>query len=203
MAQIYTIFINETALIISQFLPEQPQGVQIIENQLFDIHRFYTKIQSENTAGTFALITANPEYLFRKIRKSLALIKAAGGLVENQDKKYLFIFRRGKWDLPKGKVDEGEKVKAAAVREVEEECGIRVDAVSGKICETWHIYKQDGRLILKKTFWYKMKINRHQDLTPQLEEDITEARWLAKDEFPLVKQNTFPLILDVIRSVED
>src|SRR5690606_38216232 len=181
----------------------QPQHIQILESQNFEIDKFYHEIQSGKPAGTFALLTSNPGYLFKKIRKSLILIKAAGGLVENPEGKYLFIFRRGKWDLPKGKVDEGEKVRTAAVREVEEECGIRVDTVSGKICDTWHIYKQDGRLILKKTYWYKMELSSNQELIPQLEEDITEARWLGKDEFPLVRQNTFPLILDVIRSVED
>lgn len=199
----YRIFINETVLILSQIQADKPEDVQIIENQNFDIHWFFTKVQNEKTTGAFALITPNPEHLFKKIRKSLILIKAAGGLVENPEGKYLFIFRRGKWDLPKGKVDEGEKVRTAAVREVEEECGIRVDTVSGKICDTWHIYKQDGRLILKKTYWYKMELSSNQELIPQLEEDITEARWLGKDEFPLVRQNTFPLILDVIRSVED
>jgi len=196
----YRIFINETALIISQFLPSQPQHIQILESQNFEIDKFYHEIQSGKPTGTFALLTSNPGYLFKKIRKSLTLIKAAGGLVENEENKYLFIFRRGKWDLPKGKVDEGEKVKTAAVREVEEECGVRVDAVKAKICNTWHIYKQDGVLILKKTFWYKMKINRTQELIPQAEEDITEARWLGKDEFTLVERNTFPLILEVIRS---
>ena len=199
----YRIFINETVLILSQIQADKPEDVQIIENQNFDIHGFFTKVQNEKTTGTFALITPNPEHLFKKIRKSLILIKAAGGLVENSEGKYLFIFRRGKWDLPKGKVDEGEKVRTAAVREVEEECGIRVDTVLGKICDTWHIYKQDGRLILKKTYWYKMELSSNQELIPQLEEDITEARWLGKDEFPLVRQNTFPLILDVIRFVED
>ncbi len=140
--------------------------------------------------------------MFNELKKNVSIIKAAGGLVENEHKDYLFIFRKGKWDLPKGKIDLDEKTKKAAVREVEEECGIKVNKVSGKICRTWHAYEQAGKVILKKTTWYNMKAVKQPNLIPQLEEDITEARWLPKAEFSFVKENTYPLILDVISSVD-
>lgn len=132
----------------------------------------------------------------------MELIKAAGGLVSNEENKYLFIFRKGKWDLPKGKLDRGESFKAAAVREVEEECGITIHSRGDKICKTYHIYEVYGVPVMKKTVWYWMRADNQPDLTPQIEEDITDARWLAVGDFMLVKENTYPLIRDVIRVIE-
>lgn len=129
-------------------------------------------------------------------------IKAAGGLVSNEENKYLFIFRKGKWDLPKGKLDKGETLRVAAVREVQEECGITIDSSGDKICNTYHIYEVEGQPVMKKTTWYWMRADKQPELVPQLEEDITDARWLAAGDFMLVRQNTYPLIRDVIRIIE-
>jgi 8-oxo-dGTP pyrophosphatase MutT (NUDIX family) len=200
MAQIYRIYINDSALIITENISVVEGDYQAIENQAFDFRSFYDRVKVEATPTSYVLHTSKAKLAFKGIKAQLVLIKAAGGLVENEEDKFLFIFRRGKWDLPKGKIDEYELTKTAAVREVEEECGIKVSEVSGKICKTYHIYEQRGQVILKKTTWYKMHARNQQELVPQLEEDITEARWLAPSEFDMVRQNTFPLILDVIRS---
>ncbi len=198
----YRIYINDTALIITENIPPTLKKYQQIDLQTFDLLTFYHKIKDNEIMGVYMLLTANAKRLFSTLKKSVMMIKASGGLVRNQENKYLFIFRRGKWDLPKGKIDEGEKTKRAAVREVEEECGILIDKVLGKICKTWHVYEQGEQLILKKTTWYKMEAE-NQPLIPQLEEGITEARWLGEGEFAIVKQNTFPLILDVLSFITD
>jgi len=132
----------------------------------------------------------------------MSLIKAGGGLVSNEENRYLFIFRKGKWDLPKGKLDEDETFRSAAVREVEEECGIKIDSSGRRICNTYHIYEVDGSPVIKKTAWYRMRADHQEHLIPQLEEDITDARWLAPGDFDLVRQNTYPLIRDIIKSVD-
>ncbi len=132
----------------------------------------------------------------------MTLIKAAGGLVSNEENKYLFIFRNGKWDLPKGKLDKGENSRVAAIREVQEECGISVDSSGDKICNTYHIYEMNGARVLKKTSWYWMRADHQENLIPQAEEGITDARWLAAGDFMLVRQNTYPLIQDLIKVVE-
>lgn len=129
-------------------------------------------------------------------------IKAAGGLVSNEENKYLFIFRKEKWDLPKGKLDQDEKTKDAAIREVQEECGVTITRCGDKICKTYHIYEMAGIPIIKKTTWFWMWADNQPNLVPQAEEDITDARWLAPGDFMLVRQNTYPLIRDVIRAVE-
>ena len=95
--------------------------------------------------------------MLKTITKSVTLIKAAGGLVKNLNGEYLFIYRNDKWDLPKGKVEKNERVKEAAVREVEEECGIKVDKLGDKICKTYHVYINKGDVVLKKTHWFDMK----------------------------------------------
>lgn len=132
----------------------------------------------------------------------MKLIKAAGGLVSNEGDKYLFIFRNGKWDLPKGKLDKGENTRVAAIREVQEECGIHIDSSGKKICNTYHIYEINGVQVLKKTSWYRMRADKQKKLVPQLEEGITDARWLAAGDFMMVRQNTYPLIRDLLKVVE-
>lgn len=198
----YRIYINESVLIITEFIPGELKDCQVIEAKDFDFNSIYKRAKSKSAGADYVILTQNAKRLFKKLKNNLFVIKAAGGLVQNEENKYLFIFRRGKWDLPKGKIDPGERTKKAAVREVEEECGIRVNEVSGKLCKTWHVYEQNKTIILKKTTWYRMKAVNQPDLIPQLEEDITGAKWLSAGDFQLVKQNTFPLILDVIRFTE-
>ena len=135
------------------------------------------------------------------MKRSMQLIKAAGGLVKNEEEKYLFIFRNGKWDLPKGKIEEGEKTRLAAIREVEEECGIRIQKSGKKICNTYHIYEFNNERVLKKTSWYKMKTENQNELIPQLEEGITDVRWLGSGDLMMVKQNTYPLVRDLISPI--
>lgn len=132
----------------------------------------------------------------------MKLIKAAGGLVSNEENKYLFIFRNGKWDLPKGKLDKAEKARRAAVREVQEECGIVINSSGEKICTTYHVYEMDGAPVIKKTSWYWMRADDQPELKPQAEEGITDARWLAPGDFMLVRENTYPLIRDLINVVD-
>src|SRR5690606_29715838 len=110
---------------------------------------------------------------FNGLKTTLKVIKAAGGLVKNGDGDYLFIFRLGKWDLPKGKLDTGESMKKAAVREVEEECGIQVNYLGQKLVTSYHMYPLKGELVLKKTNWYEMGVNKVPKLKPQPEKDMT------------------------------
>jgi 8-oxo-dGTP pyrophosphatase MutT (NUDIX family) len=127
------------------------------------------------------------------------LIRAGGGLVKNEKNEVLFIFRRGKWDLPKGKLDEGETLEQCALREVEEETGVGQLELVRFLLITEHDYEERGKPILKETHWWLMKTIGNQPLIPQKEEDITEIRWIGPADFNLIKQNTYPAILDVLR----
>ena len=198
----YQIYINQTSLIITESLIPAYSEYQQIDSESFEFKAFYLRFKDEPLPATYTIVAKNAKQMLKQIKLSLKYIKAAGGLVRNEENKYLFIFRKGKWDLPKGKIDQGEKTKKAAVREVEEECGITVTSLDDKLCKTFHVYEMYGETILKKTTWYRMRADNQPKLTPQLIEDITEARWLAPGDFSMVKQNTYPLIRDVIGRIE-
>lgn len=130
-------------------------------------------------------------------------IVAAGGIVENDNKEILLIFRRGKWDLPKGKLDEGETIEQCAVREVEEETGLR-NVERGELIEvTIHQYNQKGRDIEKETYWYAMKVSGIQNLVAQQEEDIELVKWVKESELPGYLSNTYDNIIAIIEKYYD
>ena len=126
------------------------------------------------------------------------LIEAAGGLVKNEINEILFIFRRGKWDLPKGKIDAGEQTDRAAIREVEEETGIRNISITKKLQSTFHMYILKNQWVVKETHWFEMKTNSIQKLIPQIEEDITKVEWKSQNEVQEVLDNTYDSIRELI-----
>jgi 8-oxo-dGTP pyrophosphatase MutT (NUDIX family) len=130
------------------------------------------------------------------------LLLAAGGLVENEKREILFMFRRGKWDLPKGKLDPGETLEECALREVEEETGVGQLELKKFLLQTLHEYEELGKVIQKKTHWFHMSTTSHQLLVPQTEEDITDLRWIAPANFEIVLRNTYPAIVEVLRAAE-
>ena len=130
--------------------------------------------------------------------KHFTLIKAAGGLVKNSNGEILLIFRRGKWDLPKGKLDKGETLEACALREVTEETGLENLELRPLIQITFHTYTLFGKHILKETHWYAMTAKGAEALIPQTEEDISEIQWVKKKELKKYLSNTFPSVKDVL-----
>lgn len=131
--------------------------------------------------------------------KKFTIVTAAGGLVQNEDGQILLIFRRGKWDLPKGKLDKGEKLEACAIREVEEETGlVNVELVS-PLTITYHTYHEGARFILKESHWYNMRVKGGQKLVPQTDEDIHEIRWVSATELSRFFDNAFPSVIDVLK----
>ncbi len=168
------------------------------ENELTRLVNHFLKSEQKE----LNLAAENPQKIWEKFKKKFKLIKAAGGIVQ-QNGQYLFIFRRGKWDLPKGKIDKSETKRQAAIREVEEECGIKGLEIKRKLQNTWHIYQSGyadtkGEWVLKKTSWFEMKYRGNMQPIPQLEEDITEARWLASNEIGIVMGNTYPNLKELI-----
>ena len=129
-------------------------------------------------------------------------IDAAGGVVKNTNNQYLFIHRLGVWDLPKGKAEKGETIEETAIREVEEECAISPLKITRTLTPTFHTYTLKGKLILKKTYWFKMKFDGTAIPKPQLEEDITEAKWVEKGEISEILENTYPSIKEVLSEIK-
>ena len=130
-------------------------------------------------------------------------IVAAGGIVQNEEGKILFQLRRGKWDLPKGKLEEGETIEECAVREVGEETGLQNLELGELVGITTHQYTEKGKDIDKETHWFAMKASGSQELIPQVEEDILELKWVAENELESYLSNTYPNIITIIESYFD
>lgn len=136
------------------------------------------------------ILTESKKEIKDFIKSRFTVIKAAGGVV-TKNQKVLFIYRFGKWDLPKGKFDKGETPEECAVREVEEECGIEVK-LGPEICKTWHTYTHNRKSILKKTYWYAMENVSDSGMKPQKEEGIDDIRWMGHHEAKVALVNSYP-----------
>jgi 8-oxo-dGTP pyrophosphatase MutT (NUDIX family) len=141
----------------------------------------------------------SPSSLQNELHRLYEPIEAGGGVVENEAGDVLMIYRRGKWDLPKGKCDEEEDIGDCAVREVSEETGLQNLELGEKICDTYHIYSQKRQNLLKCTSWYKMKGTSKDNLQPQQEENIQEARWVAKDQLRPLVYKSYEAIREVLQ----
>ncbi len=194
----YRIYINNNSLFVADSIPNKIEKIQQLTSTDFDFLKFYKGLVKGSNKD-YILITKTPKELFNQIKKKLKLIKAAGGLVQNEQGDYLFIFRNKKWDLPKGKVEKGERIKIAAVREVEEECGVKVEKRKSLLGKTYHVYELNGEVILKQTSWYPMKVKGLPKLVPQKEEGITTASWVSPLGIKVKMKNTYPLIADVLK----
>ncbi len=198
----YKIYINEKPVFLcseEEFPNIKNKSYSINYEQ--DIHPFSADfLQKINIENGIVYVSSNPEALFKRFTKSLIVIEAAGGLILNQERtKILFIYRRNKWDLPKGKIDEGESIKKAAWREVAEECGLKTHQIEDHLYDSYHVYALKNKWILKKTYWYLMSAEEEL-LTPQLEEDITKAEWIpVNDALNKIKEETYPMIIDILR----
>lgn len=180
-----------------QELLHHPDAVLVDEISTNAINALLHEIKkTEFHAGV--LLHSDLDALKKSFFKHFTLIEAAGGIVENDLNKILFIHRLGKWDLPKGKVESGEAVEDCAIREVEEETGVKNILLKNKLVETYHTYNAYGKHFLKTTHWYYMTCSSKQTLTPQTEEDIMDIKWVAFEEINSPLKNTYPSIVDVI-----
>ena len=146
----------------------------------------YKKIKSLD------ILIKNQEKAESYLKSHFTLIEAAGGVVEKEGK-ILMILRNGLWDIPKGKMEKGENKQEAAIREVEEETGVKVEIID-KVCSTWHTYIRNKKYVLKRTYWYRMKCLNDKKMKPQKEEGIKEVVWMNEAEVDLALHHTFKTI---------
>ena len=144
-------------------------------------------------------ISNDPTCAFRGFATLFQPLEAAGGLVVNAAKEWLFIFRNGTWDLPKGVIEPGETAESAATREVEEECGISGLQIIGQLPHTYHIYQmKNNKWILKKTHWFLMKAGIDIMLKPQAAEGITLAAWRNPGQIKDIRESTYGSINELL-----
>jgi ADP-ribose pyrophosphatase YjhB (NUDIX family) len=137
------------------------------------------------------LVCNNLNNCWKQFKSYFKIQKAAGGKVLNVNNEVLFIYRFQKWDLPKGKINKGEKKQECAIREVEEECGIENLKIEKKLETTYHIFERKNKTILKVTYWYLMKTDFEGQLIPQTEEDIEKVVFKNLEETKTALENTY------------
>jgi 8-oxo-dGTP pyrophosphatase MutT (NUDIX family) len=141
----------------------------------------------------------SPTSLQKELYTLYTPVDAGGGVVFNEEGAILMIYRRGKWDLPKGKRDDGEDIALCSLREVREETGLVQLELGEKICDTYHVYAQNGDSLLKCTAWFRMTSTKAEKLVPQKEENITEVRWVQPREMPSIIFKSYEAIREVLK----
>jgi len=178
-----------------------PGSIQLSVSSAAELNDFYGELILSKDIKELWFFHKDPEVLLGWFKSLFKIVEAAGGLVKNAGGAYLFILRNGKWDLPKGKIEKGESQELAAVREVEEECGIRGLSIIKALDPTFHTYVMDEKKILKPTYWFEMSCSDASDLVPQAEEGITDVKWISPENLAAVRANTYESILDVIKGI--
>jgi 8-oxo-dGTP pyrophosphatase MutT (NUDIX family) len=180
----YKVYIFDKAINITDNLNESSQNLYAYNSVNLDDIIF--KLQSDALPEVF-LYHPNLDEAWQNFQKHFDVIEAAGGIVENAEHKYLFIYRNDKWDLPKGKMEPGELPDETAIREVKEECGIQNIEIDHFLLDTYHLFTENNKKRLKITHWYKMNELEKSPLKPQIEEGIEKVAWLdiASNDLPL------------------
>ena len=201
----YKIYFEKRCILIcppDDPMLSDPNIVQFSLGSSPDIHALVGMVEASDTLYRICIPTDDVEDTYRKICSEFLEVNAGGGLVSNRRGDYLLISRNGLWDLPKGHQDPGEDIETTALREVREETGIEALSLRSLICVTDHCYRRNGIWHLKHTWWYDMLYTDPTDLTPQTEEDITKAAWVAKSSLPPYLRNTYPSIQEVFREAK-
>lgn len=184
----YKVFVNDKPIIITSSLKNEKNYPTYSFSDL-NFNTILSKLKTESIEGIL-LTSQNLKKDWQHFLSNLKVIKAAGGLVINDERSVLFIHRNGIWDLPKGWIEKNESKKTAAIREVEEECGIRKLVILKKLITTYHIYAYNG-LKLKETHWYLMHSSFKKELTPQTEEGIDKVAFIKKSDINNIYKNTY------------
>ncbi len=181
----YKIYISNKALILTDNLNISNHTLFSFNN--INLDDIIYRMQS-GSLGEVVLYHPNLQEAWKIFQKHFDVIEAAGGIVENDKHEYLFIYRNGKWDLPKGKMEEGEVPEETAIREVMEECGIQHISIDKFLFDTYHLFTENRKKRLKITHWFKMSEGEKSALIPQEEEGIEKVSWidLNNDPYPLL-----------------
>lgn len=203
--QKYKIYVNGTPLFLTDREGAAQTGIQPSRNSHVAMYagkrKFiiqYLDLLEKNTRTEAVVLWSDDlDTLWADFLSCYSVVEAAGGYVENKHGNLLVMFRRGSWDMPKGKIDDGETPEGAAVREVQEETGLKEVRLGDFLCLTWHTYKLKDKRVLKKTHWFRMQTPDFQTV-PQTEEDIEEILWVDAADWLASDPDVYPNIREVI-----
>lgn len=199
----YKVFNQHRAIIFTENLKNckiSTEDLLIELNRLDEILPAYQKFIADESSRNLIFSVKNELNAFvYKFFSNFKLVGAAGGLVVNSKGELLMIRRFSKWDLPKGKIEENEQIKKAAIRECMEETALKSMIIEKELESVYHIYELKGEPVLKRTYWFAMKTESENELFPQEEEGIEEARWMNKDEVIEALKETYESLKELIR----
>ena len=154
------------------------------------------------THNSVSVVAADPGAAFGAFAAGFVPVEAAGGVVVNDRGEWLMIRRNGRWDLPKGHLECGERIEECAAREIEEETGVRAGVVR-PLCDTLHAYyfPKTERWELKRTHWYELHTASCARLVPQAEEGIEQVVWCTPAEVTRNLRDAFPTIRCVVAAM--
>ncbi len=194
----YKIFLGNKTITLTDSLSHTDISFSYFNTNLNEIIH---KLQN-NKLENAILYHNNLDEAWQNFKKHFDVIEAAGGLVENDRHQFLFIYRNGIWDLPKGKMEKGENTAETAIREVQEECGIKHISIDYFLVETYHLFTENNKKRLKITHWYKMSEDKKSILIPQTEEGIEKVEWVDIENNPQVFEKSYEnikLIFDKLK----
>ncbi len=185
----YKVFVNDKPLFLTNQIQKETD-FQLFLLDSVDIKELIIKIFKNKVDKAF-LYHPDEKEILKKLKAKIPVEKAGGGLVFNDKKEVLFIFRNKKWDLPKGGIEKGEEIEDTALREVEEETGVKNLKITRKLTKTYHIFKRNGRYKLKITHWFEMKTSFSGKMTGQLEEGIEKVEWIKPENIASCLTNSY------------
>ena len=185
----YKVFVNDKPIVLTTEIEQETY----FKNYLLNNVKLGKVIRTLNTTKLqeVRLIHKNKDKILKKFLKKLPNVIAGGGKVYNNKGDVLFIFRNGKWDLPKGKAEKKETIDKTAIREVEEETGVQGLEIIKPLEMTYHIFKRNGRYRIKITYWFEMKTNYDGPLKAEEAEGITQVAWLNKAQQEKALKNSY------------
>lgn len=203
MIKIY--FKSRFISITKEKLKGETPGFQAISmHEVGDLKIQINRFTANNQVKHLNIFGTSPERSLAFLQTIFDPVTAAGGIVSTKSGLKLFIFRNGKWDLPKGKAEKGESPEICALREVSEECGMDMNALSihETLGKTYHIYKQNRKTHLKTTHWYGMMYSGNtESLEPQLDEGIQRCVWVDKETILPLMKNTYDSIQNFLELI--
>ncbi|MFZ4672004.1 MAG: NUDIX hydrolase [Flavobacterium sp.] len=185
----YKVFVNDKPFFLTNEIAKETD-FQLFLLESVDIEQVIIKM-FQNKIQKAYLYYPDEKEILNKVKEKIPVCKAGGGLVYNKNGDVLFIFRNGKWDLPKGGIEKGEEIEQTAIREVEEETGVINLVISHKLQKTYHIFKRNGKYKLKITHWFEMHTDFEGTLTPQDNEGIEKVAWLNPEQVKEALKNSY------------
>ena len=185
----YKVFVNDKPFFLTNEIVKETD-FQFFLLESTDITKLVTNMFNNKIKKCY-LYYPDEKIILKKLKEKIPVQRAGGGLVYNKKGEVLFIFRNGKWDLPKGCKEKREKMKLTAMREVEEETGVNGLVITKKLQKTYHIFKRNGIYKLKITQWYEMKTDFDGIPVGQLEEGIEKVAWLDPEQIAEALKNSY------------